>query len=943
MKSWQTLDFSEPKVKSSTSNDSIPYYSPASIPQKKMTTSASPPAKRLKLASPPALTEPTDPVDPTPEAANTQNDNTVVPTSTSLELKVGITEYLNPSLPGFTGVLKQRYTDFLVNEITPEGEVVHLRSLDVPRREREKEGKRAEEKEKGKEEVEVVAESIGDSSQVEQRNSGDDVEVEGPGKEEVSDVVTEGVEAAPTTSTETAAVAAPAESGSEATISPEDHAELLNLLGAECLTTLLTLHNTLSSTDAPGAAQHSPILTPKIDSKDSRTSLHRSIRRIFSGKLETTTLEGTGNEGIISITVSRNAGRTSRGGRPERGGRGGKRGGRDSGRGGDRGERVDPYPNGQYLHFTLHKENRDTMDVVNMLGRILNLPRQLQQKTFAFAGTKDKRAVTVQKVSAYKINPERLAAANWPSAGGGRGGGGRGGRGGRGGGMGAAGFGLPRGCKVGDFEWRKAGLELGELKGNQFLITLRDICPTDSTPSEWPTLSIDEQEAKLRNIVGAAMDGLEKNGFINYYGLQRFGTFAKGTHEVGIKMLRMDWKGAVDEIMHFDPALSSLPDEAAAEKLQVSRDEFDRARALQIFTSATSNPTADDYGRQLQQALFTLPKKFLAENAIINAAKDRVGGGGREKLDWLQCLMRIPRGLRLMYIHSYQSWVWNHVASERIRRFGREGVVEGDLVLIDTSSSGKVANEDEDADMEDDLDQDGEPIVRDTSSTSFQSLSAKLTKEEGLASDSGFQRARPLTADEAASGKYTIRDIVLPTPGYDIAYPANELQQVYVELMARDGLDPMQMRRSVREVSLSGAYRKILGGVLGPVEWDVKRVRGVEQCVVTDLERVMEARKARRGGGGGGGGEVKGEMVEVVVDAGAAGVPGQAGKVEEGKAEVAAVEEEEEEREKLAVVLNMQLGTSMYATMALREVMKAGGVQSYQPEFGHSHGQGQGR
>ena len=32
-------------------------------------------------------------------------------------------------------------------------------------------------------------------------------------------------------------------------------------------------------------------------------------------------------------------------------------------------------------------------------------------------------------------------------------------------------------------------------------------------------------------------------------------------------------------------------------------------------------------------------------------------------------------------------------------------------------------------------------------------------------------RARPLTASEADSGLYTIHDIVLPQPGYDVIYP----------------------------------------------------------------------------------------------------------------------------------------------------------------------------
>jgi tRNA pseudouridine13 synthase len=48
------------------------------------------------------------------------------------ELDVGITGYVSPHGPAFSGILKKRYTDFLVNEILPSGEVLHLRSTRHP-------------------------------------------------------------------------------------------------------------------------------------------------------------------------------------------------------------------------------------------------------------------------------------------------------------------------------------------------------------------------------------------------------------------------------------------------------------------------------------------------------------------------------------------------------------------------------------------------------------------------------------------------------------------------------------------------------------------------------------------------------------------------------------------------------------------------------------------
>ena len=69
------------------------------------------------------------------------------------EAACGITEYVNPQLQGFSGIVKKRYdfrivfiptlanlhryTDFLVNEILPSGEVIHLDNIGTPRKPRQ--------------------------------------------------------------------------------------------------------------------------------------------------------------------------------------------------------------------------------------------------------------------------------------------------------------------------------------------------------------------------------------------------------------------------------------------------------------------------------------------------------------------------------------------------------------------------------------------------------------------------------------------------------------------------------------------------------------------------------------------------------------------------------------------------------------------------------------
>jgi len=68
-------------------------------------------------------------------------------------------------------------------------------------------------------------------------------------------------------------------------------------------------------------------------------------------------------------------------------------------------------------------------------------------------------------------------------------------------------------------------LRLGDLKGNRFVITIRAISASNE-------------------IVEAALNDLQKFGFINYFGLQRFGSSAISTHSIGIALLKSDYEKA---------------------------------------------------------------------------------------------------------------------------------------------------------------------------------------------------------------------------------------------------------------------------------------------------------------------------------------------------------------------------------------------------------------
>jgi tRNA pseudouridine13 synthase len=71
-----------------------------------------------------------EPARPTQSSENSAENS--AETDAAREMRLGITSYTNRTLSGFSGILKQRYTDFLVNEIPLSGKVLHLENIGGP-------------------------------------------------------------------------------------------------------------------------------------------------------------------------------------------------------------------------------------------------------------------------------------------------------------------------------------------------------------------------------------------------------------------------------------------------------------------------------------------------------------------------------------------------------------------------------------------------------------------------------------------------------------------------------------------------------------------------------------------------------------------------------------------------------------------------------------------
>lgn len=648
------------------------------------------------------------------------------------ETDVGITEYVNETYKsggGFFGTIKQRYSDFQVNEIDLQGNVVHLvdEGIDLGKTKREKrqEQRRADREDlqgKSTEEVQKIKE---------EKENGEET-----GKDGVNGDSGENVP--------------------KYELSPENKQKLLELITAAELQQIEELFGTGGNMETKTS----------FSDKSQRTLLHQLIRTAFQGKLETI----TSAENTFRVALAKKSGPQRRNNNINHVD--------DSG---VVNYGLGPFKN--YLHFTVYKENRETMEVASTITKFLRVPN----KSVKYAGTKDRRGVTCQRFSIHKGKVARVTSLN---------------------------KGL-KGAILGGFSYEDRSLDLGDLQGNEFTIAIRDV------------KSLDGED--ILSTVDRCFHSLKEKGYINYFGLQRFGTFSISTHVLGIFLLKDDWKGAAELILAEQERV--LPESVEARRIWAEKgDAVEASRKM--------------------------PRKCSAEWSVLTSlAKEKKAEDGYSKQAYFRAIMQIPRNLRLIYVHAYQSYVWNLVASKRIELFGLE-VQVGDLVMVEEKSADlKIVTEVVD----------GQEFAEDVA---------------GSMSD----KVRALTEEDIKSGKFTIYDVVLPSPGYDVTYPTNpHLMEVYERLMEKDGLDPHNMGRRIKEFSLAGSYRLLMGKPTELSYQVVKYSEPTDALVRTDLE-IIRAKE-------------EGKTLEKVVN--------------------------EQEGERTAVILKMKLGVSSYATMALREFMKA--------------------
>ncbi|XP_031248960.1 multisubstrate pseudouridine synthase 7-like isoform X1 [Pistacia vera] len=586
------------------------------------------------------------------------------------ESDVGIFCFIS-NLPGFRGILKQRYSDFIVNEVGTDGNVVHLTCLDAPPEAvvEHKEMKRSDQLNKSyASEIESFRSLAGDSD-------------------------------------------------------------------ADCLKALINQITSGNSEDSI-----SPVVLSANSDKSHRTAIHNFFKENFKF-LVTDTIDGP-DASSKCIRVRLNSGGNNGSGRNSK-----KRKERGDNPFDSRGSENWPEHQGKFLRFHLYKENKDTQEALGLIGKMLGI----QSRSFGFAGTKDKRAVSTQRVTVFKQRASRLAALNKRLI----------------------------GIQVGDFCYVKEGLLLGQLQGNRFTVTLRGVV------------------ANSEDVIKASANSLGRLGFINYFGLQRFGSGSVPTQLVGATLLRGEWKAAVSMIL--DPR-------------EGERNEISKAREYYKET--------DDIDGTLRK----LPRHLVAERAILQCLKKCPG-------NFLQALKAIPRTLRMMYVHSYQSYLWNHAASMRVEKYGTEQVVVGDLVYskADNTEELTCVNSECEAENCNDIDDCGQ--LDEVSATELPVGRNNLVKTA--------------TAEDIHTGKYTIDDVILPMPGSRVIYPTNEVAEVYHRLAKKDGINLTEIVHNVKEfsiTSMTGSYRQVFQKLLD-FEWELLKYTDASKPLAeTDLDKIAKAK-----------------------------------------------------------------------------------------------------
>lgn len=180
----------------------------------------------------------------------------------------------------------------------------------------------------------------------------------------------------------------------------------------------------------------------------------------------------------------------------------------------------------------------------------------------------------------------------------------------------------------------RRSIKLGSHLGNHFVIVIRNI------------ENVNNPIKRIQKIFKI----LQNQGFPNYFGLQRFGTFRPNSHLIGKFLLEGKFKEAFDEYV-----------------VNTYSTEMDLSQDVRNELAKTGN---------LEKAYNNFPVSLNYEKIMIKHLIDNKG-------DYKGAINKLPSYLKKLLISSFQSYLFNKMLSLRIKKgYPLFKPIKGDVISI---------------------------------------------------------------------------------------------------------------------------------------------------------------------------------------------------------------------------------------------------------------------
>ena len=261
---------------------------------------------------------------------------------------------------------------------------------------------------------------------------------------------------------------------------------------------------------------------------------------------------------------------------------------------------YEPRGEGEHLYVSIQKQGMAHSEMLEIIKRHY----KVRESAIGAAGMKDRVAVTTQTISIHLpgIEPPKEPIKNGRLA----------------------------------VHWTSRHvnkLRRGHLKGNRFVIRIRDLDPT-AAPQVWRGLK-----------------ELERRGVPNYYGLQRFG-YRRNTQRLGALLLKQEYEELVNEILG--------------------------SKGSRYPPHQQDQRVAFDEGRYSDALPFWGPRD-IAERIVLS----RLISGAPPKAS----IRSISRHMRIFWASAVQSAVFNHMLDARLKDNTIDQILEGDIAYRHQSNT----------------------------------------------------------------------------------------------------------------------------------------------------------------------------------------------------------------------------------------------------------------